>query len=850
MLLPAGWFPFVIPWDDALRGTATDVSFLNVAPAGKNGRIVVKGGHFVEANTGRRVRFMGTNLTALSAFPSHADADKIAGRLAKAGFNIVRFHHLQNAWDLENGGSIWKKGRAMIEVDPAQLDKLDYFVYALKKHGVYTNLNLQTTRDYVPELGFPEEVRQLKDFAKKIDKVDRRMIALQKEYAKRLLDRKNPYTGLAYRDEPALAVVEINNENSLVGWPGEAPGAGLTELPPYFRGEVETAWNAWLRKTYADAAALTKAWAEGVTPAGPSLVRLTRPWSQENQSGGDVRPVATEGVAAEDEAPAIALDIRSNPGPDWHVQIHQTGLDLEEGATYTVSFVASSSQESDVTVTATLDEADWHNVGLSKPIRLTPNPRPFSFSFVAKGVRANHGRIAFTLGKARGVVWIGHFKVAPGMAGGAVPAGAELGTIPLPDGGTPNQTRDWTRFLAETETAYAEEMRAYLRQNLGIKANLIDTQIQWGGLTALSREMGSDFADAHMYWEHPSFPRGAWDPKDWTIRNTSMLSAMGEVDSGIFGLAHSRVFGKPFTVSEYNHPAPNDYRVEMMPILASFAAAQDWDGFYTFDYGLTGTGREGNDRIQGFFQTATDPLKAAFFPAAALIFRGGLLLNYRPKVAVTYPAVRPWEAIDSPESSSAGQKSPLAYQIGMEIKPGATAMGISAAALNGPGPKIDFADLTKDGKSPAWSFGAERGSRVAGTVGFVGGHRTTGGDAATFEFPLQGNGFAAAVLSALDGKPLATSSRALLTIANRAENPGMAWNRDRTSVGEGWGKGPVQAEGVECVMTVRTKTLRVAWALDPKGRRKLKLPTTYRDGTLVVRAHPKYKTLWYELSAK
>ena len=41
-----GWFPFVIPWNDASH-TVTDMSYMNVCPAGKNGRIVPRDGHFV-----------------------------------------------------------------------------------------------------------------------------------------------------------------------------------------------------------------------------------------------------------------------------------------------------------------------------------------------------------------------------------------------------------------------------------------------------------------------------------------------------------------------------------------------------------------------------------------------------------------------------------------------------------------------------------------------------------------------------------------------------------------------------------------------------------------------------------
>jgi len=105
----------------------------------------------------------------------------------------------------------------------------------------------------VPELGFPESVKQIPNFQKKVDKVNRRMIELQKQYAKDLLDRVNPYTGIKYKDDPAVMVIEINNENSLAGWPGEAPGAGVTAWPEPFRGEMKGLWNKWLVKRYGSA---------------------------------------------------------------------------------------------------------------------------------------------------------------------------------------------------------------------------------------------------------------------------------------------------------------------------------------------------------------------------------------------------------------------------------------------------------------------------------------------------------------------------------------------------------------------------------------------------------------------
>ena len=100
-------FPFVLPWDDSTPGTATDVSSLNAKPAGRP-RV-----HCREERPLRRVAdgqcgyaLLATNFAAKAAFPDHADAEKVAARVAKLGINIVRLHHMDNpGWG--PGSNIW-----------------------------------------------------------------------------------------------------------------------------------------------------------------------------------------------------------------------------------------------------------------------------------------------------------------------------------------------------------------------------------------------------------------------------------------------------------------------------------------------------------------------------------------------------------------------------------------------------------------------------------------------------------------------------------------------------------------------------------------------------------------------
>lgn len=118
--------PAYIPFpmgDDTPNEGVTDVSALNPAPSGRHGRLTVDGeGHIVDPD-GRRVRFLGTNFTHAEAFPDHARAEKLARRLASLGINIVRIHHIDKS---ETPQGIWKDKPWHDELDPDQLDKLDY----------------------------------------------------------------------------------------------------------------------------------------------------------------------------------------------------------------------------------------------------------------------------------------------------------------------------------------------------------------------------------------------------------------------------------------------------------------------------------------------------------------------------------------------------------------------------------------------------------------------------------------------------------------------------------------------------------------------------------------------------
>ncbi|MGC2299789.1 MAG: hypothetical protein WA476_13365 [Acidobacteriaceae bacterium] len=233
-----GMAPFTM--DDrrgALSASPVDVSFLLDAPAGKHGFIQVKDGHLATGD-GERIRLWGVNITDWSPgsrqVPTKEDAAFWAGTLARFGVNCVRFQFL----DLETPRGLIDRQRADTRaLDSEALDREDFFIAELEKRGIYIDFNLLVGRPFKAGDGV-EDTKLLREGAKGTSLYDTRMIELQKEYAQQLLGHLNPYTKLKYTDDPAVALVEINNENAL--------DTGYRAPSPFYLQELTKKYNEWL----------------------------------------------------------------------------------------------------------------------------------------------------------------------------------------------------------------------------------------------------------------------------------------------------------------------------------------------------------------------------------------------------------------------------------------------------------------------------------------------------------------------------------------------------------------------------------------------------------------------------
>lgn len=191
------------------KGSALDFSFMLDAPAGKHGEVIIRDGHFYFRNKPeQRLRLYGTNVVYGANYPEKPVAEQAAEQLARIGYNSLRFHHFdQIILDKSAGDSV--------TFDAAALDKLDYFFAECKKRGLYLTIDLFATRETkpgeIPELSGKVSGQAYKGAVQLLPSARKNW----EQFTANLLKHVNPYTGLAWKDDPALFLVCLLNEGNL-----------------------------------------------------------------------------------------------------------------------------------------------------------------------------------------------------------------------------------------------------------------------------------------------------------------------------------------------------------------------------------------------------------------------------------------------------------------------------------------------------------------------------------------------------------------------------------------------------------------------------------------------------------
>jgi len=846
----SGWASFVIPAQQDVNSLiAVENEPIGVDSSGN--RITVAADKFYR--DGKRIKIWGVNFSFGGNFPSHEDAAISAERLAAAGINSVRCHHMDTSkypsglWNPSNGETIY----------PEAMDRLDYYINELANKGIYINLNLHVGREHSQYLGLPEPNTS---YDKIVGIFTPALIQAQKDFAREMLEHVNPYRGLRYADDPAVAFVEITNEDSFFMWGSMDT---LRNLPGFYTNILQQMYNDWLGNEYGDTNNLRIAWNTNVEPPGENvLTSFEDHFNDPNISPDDKwyleEHYGCQGTFVLEEYQSrtgakFIIDVTDDT--NWHLQVKQRNLQIVEGQYYTLSFEAVGEQPRTIWFNVMQDHSPWSNLGFYGTVEIDDTWQSYNYGFVANADDDN-GRVTFSFGGGDTTTfYLTNVQLYTGGQVGLMgDEFIETGTVRLfIDREVKERQIDRLRFLAETEKAYFDDMRSYIKNDLGCDA-LVTGTIIFGPL-GMYAQSDMDFIDSHAYWQHPRFPGIPWDPDNWYIEQKPMTDYMNEAT--LFGLAGCRLgkgstySGKPFTVSEYNHSAPLDSQASCVPMLVSFAAAQDWDGLWIYSY--THSSDDWNDNyLNGFFDILHNPAKWGFVPAGTTIFRYGGIESVGDKYYYV------------------GLADPNDYLVSIAdlyLKHDRNMFGVleENSGFN----REDFLDkriantLYETGSIDLpdepnrtllmWDIGTDdKGiySAIGKSAWVYAGHREKFASASNNRIEVSEPNYAAITITSLEPDcikvPLPEREKILITACGRCENTGMIFSEDRTTVGTNWGGAPVQIELVSATIRSPPTGLR-CYALAPDGTIKSSVPTTIVDNQTVVEILPMYETMWYLL---
>ncbi|ALM85435.1 cellulase family glycosylhydrolase [Bordetella sp. N] len=284
---PAGDY-FQFQMDPAALTGAPDVSALN-QPLDASARIVAHDGHFYRVGRDglpgtaddQRVRLFGVNLTFGANFPDDVEAKHLARQLRALGFNAVRLHHLDSLPSDYPDAPISILGTGPFPSFSANaVTRLRNLIQALAQEGIYVNLNLHVGYRFRPGIdGLPvlDGGADMPPVTAPIHLYDPRLIGKQETYARQLIQ------ALGLKGNPALAMVEINNESSLLAaWLGKDWQA---TVPSAYAPELQKQWRAWLTQRYGSLAQACAAWS-GCAGGNGSAGELPAPGQQQAYETG------------------------------------------------------------------------------------------------------------------------------------------------------------------------------------------------------------------------------------------------------------------------------------------------------------------------------------------------------------------------------------------------------------------------------------------------------------------------------------------------------------------------------------------------------------------------------------
>ena len=238
-----GWV-FEPEQDDFSEDALLDLSYLNENMAGENGfvRLSADGESFV--NDQGEIRFLGIGGGDGTRDMSEAEISNLAKFLAKKGVNMIRFH-----------GQIHSVSNDIMQANDDELDAIWKLVATMKEEGIYTTISPFWPR-FIDDIPQSWDIGDYSGTTKKpwgLLYFNDRFQEAYKSWLTQLYTETNPYTGIALKDDPAVGLIQMLNEDGIFFWT-------IQGVEPSLLAEMESQYYDWLIAKYGNIEDAYAAW--------------------------------------------------------------------------------------------------------------------------------------------------------------------------------------------------------------------------------------------------------------------------------------------------------------------------------------------------------------------------------------------------------------------------------------------------------------------------------------------------------------------------------------------------------------------------------------------------------------
>lgn len=241
-----GW-DFTYEGDEFTEDALLDLRHLNETVAGENGfiRLSADSTHFVNDQGPVRFWAIGGGGLVRGHDPELTDEDLAiyARFLAKMGVNMIRYH-----------GEMFSTTQEIMTPNTEEADYIWRVVAAMKKEGIYTTIS----PFWPAHIEFIPAAWELGDYVGEIDPwgliyFNERFRNAYKSWVEYLYTEVNPHTGIALKDDPAVGLIQILNEDGVFFWT-------IGSVQPSLMQTMQEQFFDWAVSRYGSANAAMDAW--------------------------------------------------------------------------------------------------------------------------------------------------------------------------------------------------------------------------------------------------------------------------------------------------------------------------------------------------------------------------------------------------------------------------------------------------------------------------------------------------------------------------------------------------------------------------------------------------------------